>query len=381
MSAFSEPVAKGYCVEFEKAPLLFYQVADDSDAELDKAIREAGLWQPGKEYPWFTTYRDGQETGGGGGTNSGVMGNMCTGGCGLTVAECINPHHCSEVEDSYSAFTHKDDSFGERVRVANNLIGEAAFNANRIPLDGFSQAVIVVKLLRYLGTANNNVYYATPVMFAEMCLSVGWMHANGCEFTDDEIDNIVDGDQDEVMSVFVKFGGFQALHTALNAIFEHPAPPPPTALLEDGLSRIQSLWLDELVNVHRVHNTGEHQWAFFSKTDWYGFAGAEKFVGGQEPIIFYFKVMARNGKEYHAHIIGSGNGMQWGKIDDNGWSAAYTRKYLTDVPEQYLLEAIDIVETVEAVIACNYTQTSMPEKVFEFLGFTECNIEPQFDKD
>lgn len=50
---------------------------------------------------------------------------MCTGGCGLTVQECVDPHHCSEEMGSYETFTPKDDSPEEHARVLANLAAEA----------------------------------------------------------------------------------------------------------------------------------------------------------------------------------------------------------------------------------------------------------------
>ena len=45
----------------------------DTDAELDAAVKRAGLWKKAGSYPGFTIYKDGEEIGGGGGPNSGGM--------------------------------------------------------------------------------------------------------------------------------------------------------------------------------------------------------------------------------------------------------------------------------------------------------------------
>lgn len=50
-----------------------FPLADETDAEIARAVKAAGLWRPGEYYPDFTMYRDGEETGGGGGSNSGRM--------------------------------------------------------------------------------------------------------------------------------------------------------------------------------------------------------------------------------------------------------------------------------------------------------------------
>lgn len=51
----------------------FYKVNSDDDNEVDAAVKRAGLWRPGKPFPHFTIYKDGEEVGRGGGSNSGMM--------------------------------------------------------------------------------------------------------------------------------------------------------------------------------------------------------------------------------------------------------------------------------------------------------------------
>jgi hypothetical protein len=48
-------------------------LAADTDLEIIAAIRRAGLWKAGVLYPYFRIYENGEETGGGGGIQSGVM--------------------------------------------------------------------------------------------------------------------------------------------------------------------------------------------------------------------------------------------------------------------------------------------------------------------
>lgn len=49
------------------------KLKDDSDESLDAAIKKAGLWKKGGEYPDFMIYGNGELMGGGGGPNSGAM--------------------------------------------------------------------------------------------------------------------------------------------------------------------------------------------------------------------------------------------------------------------------------------------------------------------
>lgn len=50
-----------------------YPLSSESDAAIDAAIRQAGLWKKGSVYPDFTIYKNGEEISGGGGHNSGTM--------------------------------------------------------------------------------------------------------------------------------------------------------------------------------------------------------------------------------------------------------------------------------------------------------------------
>ena len=61
----------GYEVEFRGGRR--FSMKADTDVELDDAVKRAGLWKKAGEYPYFTIYKDGEEVGGGGGSNSGAM--------------------------------------------------------------------------------------------------------------------------------------------------------------------------------------------------------------------------------------------------------------------------------------------------------------------
>lgn len=61
-----------YAVEFAGQSKR-YPMKADTDAELDAAVKRAGLWKKNGDYPDFTIYKDGEEIGGGGGSNSGSM--------------------------------------------------------------------------------------------------------------------------------------------------------------------------------------------------------------------------------------------------------------------------------------------------------------------
>jgi preprotein translocase subunit YajC len=71
------PPPKGTYLEFEKKPGQFFKITAKTnaqyDAQYDAAVKKAGLYKKGEEYPWFTVYIDGEESGGGGGRNSGEM--------------------------------------------------------------------------------------------------------------------------------------------------------------------------------------------------------------------------------------------------------------------------------------------------------------------
>ena len=65
--------SSGFYVEFAKRPGQFFKVANEDDKHVDAACKKAGLYKKGAEYPGFTIYKDGEEWGGGGGSNSGTM--------------------------------------------------------------------------------------------------------------------------------------------------------------------------------------------------------------------------------------------------------------------------------------------------------------------
>jgi hypothetical protein len=63
----------GYTIKFNGKPKI--PLSSHTDAGIDRALKVAGLWKPGKPYPYFTIYNsDGDEVSGGGGLQSGIMG-------------------------------------------------------------------------------------------------------------------------------------------------------------------------------------------------------------------------------------------------------------------------------------------------------------------
>lgn len=89
----------------------------------------------------------------------------------------------------------------------------------------FDAAVLVVHILRGMGSSNDTVYHANPQQMKAMCESVIWMQRRGCEFSEEQILLMFEGEEAEATSEFSKFGGahgWPVLNRLLNEIFEQP---------------------------------------------------------------------------------------------------------------------------------------------------------------
>jgi hypothetical protein len=68
------PPPKGLYIEFEKKPGQYFKLAAKSDTAIDNAVKQAGLWKKGADYPYFSIYQNGEETSSGGGEKFAMDG-------------------------------------------------------------------------------------------------------------------------------------------------------------------------------------------------------------------------------------------------------------------------------------------------------------------
>lgn len=60
----------------------------------------------------------------------------------------------------------------------------------------------------------------TPVQYAELITAVAEMQIEGCNFTNDEIEGITQGEQTEQEAIYAGYTSWPRLSTVLNLIFD-----------------------------------------------------------------------------------------------------------------------------------------------------------------
>jgi hypothetical protein len=80
---------------------------------------------------------------------------------------------------------------------------------------------IVITLIYEMGLANDVVYYPTDGQTRYLSIAVRKMYLDGCTFSRADIDELTDGDEDDMKDKYSKYNGFEDLNKALIDIFEN----------------------------------------------------------------------------------------------------------------------------------------------------------------
>jgi len=176
-------------------------------------------------------------------------------------------------------------------------------------------SMVVEQLIRDMGADNNAVWTPTHEQNANLVGAVQQMLDSGWEASDEDIDLIAAGDQDEAEAKFSAMRGYKELNQVLGEVFEGEAKPSGRMASLNGLKTADA--------------QNDTQLRPFSKNDWYGFAGAEKFADGSEPLIAWVDFTQWPDESFQGHESGPIDGgaviVDGNQISVSGNNAAFVK--------------------------------------------------------